>query len=721
MQGLPKRLYPGIGARITFPFLLATVVVAGIGVFIVTRLVAGSIQERINNQLGESATAATNTVEEIERQHLSILRSIAFTEGMDEAITSKNSAEIDQLLRPIAFNTGVEEIIVFDAQGNGLVYLSRANSFMVEYQLLESPILTTRAGIQRVIRGEVDALGDKHIDIIAQDEETIFYFNAPIMNSERQLVGGVSVGVTSNQLILRIREQALSSINLYLSDGQVIDTTFRNLPETELLLTAEQTTQISSRFDSDKEKYPTEEIVLNQETFQAMYVPFEIRDSQIGLLSVVLPKSFIADKISTSRDYLALLFSGLFMGIALLGIVVSRTISHPVKRLVNTTRAIREGDLSRRVGLRLPDELGELSVSFDHMTDQLVQRNQEISHLYHQQIQETARREAVLTSISDALIVLNSAKNFTLLNQAAEMLIKNCERDNDAYFRFTQLCHHPEDLLQPQTIHFGSQVYSVLATPVTMPSEELLGHVIVFRDITALIEAEHLKDEIILQLSHELRTPLASAKGYIDLVYMLKKGQLDAQGYEFVGNTRDHLGILERMINQVIDVSTMIAGDFRVEIESFELSEVIRKAIDENMRDIEKRGHQIMTFLPGNKLWMKGDKTRLFQVMDHLLRNAHSYTPKGGLIEVNVKLRDEHVYVSVHDNGVGIDTDELEKVFECMYRGRSADAGPTDSRGLGLGLYITQQVIEAHGGCVSLRSKPNYGTTVTLELPMRIT
>jgi len=717
LQALGRRFYPSISARVTAPFLLATVVVAGIGVFIVTRLVAGSIQERLNNQLIDSAKAASNTVVEIERQHISILRAMVFTEGIDTAIQERDLEQIDRLLRPVTVNSAADEVIVFDARGQGLLQLSRSSlTFTLEYQVSQPGDLTLREGVARVIRGEVDALGDKNVDIFRGDNGYIFYFNAPVLNEDGVLVGGISVGITTNKLIRQINEQALSSITLYMQNGLILDTTFRTVPEAELRLPPLEAGELYQKVQKTN---PTEERIFNLVTYQVLYVPFEIRSQQVGILAVALPKNFIADRIGTSRNALAMLFSTLFVGIAVMGLMVSRSISSPVKQLVNATRAIREGDLSKRVGLETPDELGELSVSFDHMTDQLVQRNEEISRLYYEQLQETARRDAVLTGISDAVLVLNSARKITLMNHAAETLMNKCGKDEEASFRFAQLCNTPEQLIHPQTVKLLNQSFSVLTTPVTMPSEELLGHVMVFRDITALIEAERLKDEIILQLSHELRTPLTAAKGYNDLVMLLKKGLLDEQGNQFVANTQEQLAILERMINQVIDVSKMIAGNFRVEIDKVELTEILRSAIEENTPLAEKRNHKLVTFLPSNRLWVPGDRIRLFQVADHLLRNACSYTPPGGTIETNVKLRNGHVHLTIHDNGVGIDEDEIPKVFEAMVRGRSAEAGPTDSRGLGLGLYIAKQVVEAHRGSIGIRSKRGYGTTVAVELPTR--
>ena len=106
-------------------------------------------------------------------------------------------------------------------------------------------------------------------------------------------------------------------------------------------------------------------------------------------------------------------------------------------------------------------------------------------------------------------------------------------------------------------------------------------------------------------------------------------------------------------------------------------------------------------------------------MIDHLLHNAYSYTLPGGLISIQAGIWNDYAVVSIADTGVGIEPDEIERVFDRMYRGRSAEAGPTDSRGMGLGLYISRQIVELHHGTVHLESEPNRGTVITLSLPLR--
>jgi HAMP domain-containing protein len=163
--------------------------------------------------------------------------------------------------------------------------------------------------------------------------------------------------------------QSLSAVALYGNDGALLGNTFRSVAPEGLVLTQEHVQELAR---STSKFSPIEDQNLQGLPYQMMYAPLEIRSQQVGLIVVGLPTNFIVERISTSRNWFGMLFAGLFLGIGLLGLVVARTIIRPVRRLVDTTRAIRDGDLSRRVGLGTPDELGELAQSFDHMTSQLV-------------------------------------------------------------------------------------------------------------------------------------------------------------------------------------------------------------------------------------------------------------------------------------------------------------------------------------------------------------
>jgi two-component system sensor histidine kinase VicK len=711
-----RTLYPGINARVTGPFLLVVAIIAGIGVFIVTRLVAGSLQERFNNQLVDSARAASSSIVDVERQQLAALRLMAFTEGVPQAIAAGDVNSLDLWLRPIAANARVDDVIVFDASGRGLLQLSRTDSASLDYSSPPPPDLTLWSGVQQVLGSTTDALGDKWIDIIGTTPQTTFYVTAPVRGSDNRVVGGITLGIRTNRLAQQVSAQSLSAVALYNAEGQVMGSTFRSVPFEALALNPEGAREMAELAQTTS---PVEKLDLNGEPYQLLYASLKLRSQEVGLLAVGLPTNYIVERISTSRDTFGVLFSVLFLTVSVLGLLTGRTITRPVRQLVDTTRAIRQGDFSKRVGLRTPDELGELGVSFDHMTDQLVARNREVEALYLQQLEETAQREAVLASIGDAVIVQDPAGTIILRNLSAQRLIENTLRNPAAQRDFSRLCRNPEALASPRTVELEGCYFSVAATPVRLSSGKVLGHVIVFHDISPLVEAERMKDELIMQMSHELRTPLTAARGYADLLKNLDGQRLSDQGDEFLRKTVDHLAVLERMVNQVIDVSAIISNRFAIDATRFNLGKLLRECVTAWEARAAERELELALTISSDDLWIEGDRYHLGQVFHHLLRNAVSYTLPGGTVEMCTAIRDGHATVYVIDNGVGITPDELGRVFERMYRGKSAEAGPTDSRGLGLGLYLSKHIVEAHRGAIQIESKLNYGTVVTVELPVR--
>jgi signal transduction histidine kinase len=716
-----RRLYPRISARITLPFLLTVLLIASVGVFIVTRLVAGSIQERLNNQLKDSAAAATGALVEIETQQLATLRLMAFTEGVAEALVAGDTDMLNQLLRPVAANAGVDNLIVFDQAGQSLYQIRRLIlADGIHYDSYQTPVnVVDWPGASQVVAGVSDPMGDKFLDIVSQGDERYLYITAPVPDSTgSRAIGGISLGINAPNLTFRISSQALSEVTLLLYDGSVLGTTFRGVTADQVAITPAAITDIARTLQANQT--PIEEALFNEAAYQVLYTPLRIRSEPLGLLAVALPADFVTERIGVSRNTFTVLFSLLFLGVAGLGIVVTRSIINPIRRMVETTRAIRTGDLTQRVELHTPDELGELGTSFDHMTDQLVRRNEEINQLYVAQLEETARRDAVLSSISDPVIVLDTRGRILLTNPTTEQLVADLQAHPDDAVLFDRLCHDAARLQEPQTVTLVERYFQVLARPVHMPSGQRLGYVVVFHDITTLIEFERVKDEMILQLSHELRTPLTAARGYVELIKMTAMPQLNTQGQEFVNNTITHMGTLERMVNQVIDVSAMVSDNFVIDVEPFPLGPLIQLVIDSMQDQIEKRELKLFVrVLPSVQQKIDGDRARLRQVLEHILRNAINYTLPGGWVEVRGHIEEGRAIIAIADSGVGIGPDDIDRVFERMYRGQSADAGPTDNRGLGLGLYISEQIIHAHRGTIALESELGLGTTVTIDLPTR--
>jgi signal transduction histidine kinase/CheY-like chemotaxis protein len=226
-------------------------------------------------------------------------------------------------------------------------------------------------------------------------------------------------------------------------------------------------------------------------------------------------------------------------------------------------------------------------------------------------------------------------------------------------------------------------------------------------------DANRHKDEFLSMVSHELRTPLTAINGWAQ---MLRAGRLNAtesaRALEtIVRNAKSQ----NQLINDLLDVSRIIAGKMRLDVEPLKLGTVIEAAIETVRPAAEAKGiHLSALFDPADT--MSGDAERLQQVVWNLLSNAVKFAPKDGRVEVRLKRADSHIEIIVGDNGQGIRPEFLPYVFE---RFRQENSGTNRSQGgLGLGLAIVRHIVELHGGTVRVASEGiGKGATFTVALP----
>ncbi|MFT3684917.1 MAG: ATP-binding protein [Phycisphaerales bacterium] len=225
-----------------------------------------------------------------------------------------------------------------------------------------------------------------------------------------------------------------------------------------------------------------------------------------------------------------------------------------------------------------------------------------------------------------------------------------------------------------------------------------------------------LTDEFVATLSHELRTPLNAIQGW---VHLLRTGAANVdlrQGLDVIDrNAR----VQTQMVNDLLDMSRINSGKLRLDVQSVDLPQVVDSALNTIKFSAEAKSirlHTTIDPLPG--VTVSGDPQRLQQIVWNLLSNAVKFTPKGGLVHVEVKRSGSYVELSVRDNGIGIPKDFLPHVFD---RFRQADASTTRSfGGLGLGLSIVRHLVEMHGGSVAVESPGNdSGSVFTVTLPVR--
>ena len=247
------------------------------------------------------------------------------------------------------------------------------------------------------------------------------------------------------------------------------------------------------------------------------------------------------------------------------------------------------------------------------------------------------------------------------------------------------------------------------ARPMTDQDGNFAGSVIVFSDVTDLVDALAAKDDFVSNVSHEFRTPLTSILGYVELLL----DDDDLTEYQ-----RGPLEIIqrnsERLLTLVSDLLSSRRGQLIISPHAVDVAELVRASISAAGPRAAESGIRLRFDAP-EQLEAHVDSARISQVLDNLVSNAIKYSPDGGEVTVSLRSEDKHVVCSVSDTGMGMSEQDQKEAFAKFFRSESVRNSSIP--GVGLGLSISKAIVEAHGGTVSLRSAKGHGTTFTFALP----
>jgi PAS domain S-box-containing protein len=229
--------------------------------------------------------------------------------------------------------------------------------------------------------------------------------------------------------------------------------------------------------------------------------------------------------------------------------------------------------------------------------------------------------------------------------------------------------------------------------------------------------AVRLRDAFFSIAAHELKTPLTSLLGQVQLLQRRgeREGTLNERDRRTVGVVAEQATRLNRMVTALLDISRIELGRLSIERAPLDLVALARRVVDEIRPTLTQ--HTLECVAPGGPIPIAGDALRLEQVLQNLIGNAVKYSPAGGVVSVRVDQRATHARVTVHDRGIGIPPAALPQLFQRFYRASNADE--RHFPGLGIGLYVVKEIVELHGGAVSVESEEGQGSAFTIELPLQ--
>ncbi len=339
------------------------------------------------------------------------------------------------------------------------------------------------------------------------------------------------------------------------------------------------------------------------------------------------------------------------------------------------------------------------------------------------------RVELVLRSVADGLVFTDMQGHIVLMSDSAEALLGVPRHEAlgmalDSVIDNTSILEHLSELqnggsesalLDVTFVHkkdrreINLQVISALVQNL---DEEAAGVITLLRDVSRERELDQLKSEFISTAAHELRTPLTVILGFSEI--LLGEEGLAGHQQEYLSMIVDKAEVLQRLIDDLLDLGRVDSGRLvHIEKGFCDIGKLVQQAVAD--MQMTRRGHRYEVILPETSVELYADSLRIIQVLENLLGNAVKFSADGSLVKVICHAQGDTVLVSVADQGVGMTTEQVTRIFDKFYR---VDASSTSKQGLGLGMTIVKNIIDAHGGRIWIDSEAGKGTVVSFQLPV---
>lgn len=410
-----------------------------------------------------------------------------------------------------------------------------------------------------------------------------------------------------------------------------------------------------------------------------------------------------------------------------LGILISRGITRPINQLTRRAEAMAKGDFTRQVNVRSGDEIGRLGRTFNKMAEQLDKNMSDISD-------EKNKLEIVLKTMADGLIATDDAGNIVHINPAALEMFNITEeyargKSYDGLMmefcpaltreKIKEKMETLDEMEFEENFEYNGNIYYARYEVIDKSINSTVNLVVIFQDITERQKLESMQKDFVANVSHELNTPLTTIKGYTETILDSEEILEDKETLKrFLSVVDSEADRMSRIVKDLLQLSRLESQREKwhksvQNIVSIASAVVLKNSINAK----NKNQHLNSLFDPDAEILAYVDADKIEQVLLNILSNAIKYTEENGRIDVDVIERNDNVYITVRDNGIGIAEKELPRLFERFYRVDKARSRSMGS-GTGLGLSIAKQIVEEHDGTISIESKEGKGTAVTVQLPL---
>jgi two-component system, OmpR family, phosphate regulon sensor histidine kinase PhoR len=446
-----------------------------------------------------------------------------------------------------------------------------------------------------------------------------------------------------------------------------------------------------------------------------MYVAVLVKNQGqlLGIARVALPLTTVESSVNAE---VTTILSGIAIA-ALLFIVaaalITRMITRPVRQITKAAESIASGNLEQIIPTRTYDEIGRLGHAFNDMSQHLKTTMASI-------VEGRSNLAAVLTNLTDGVLMTDSEERIILANPAAERLF-NFKEKNTTGHTLIETVHDYEiaDLVKKclstnheQTLQLESagRFLRVIAVPIA--PDRSLATLVLFQDLTELRNLQTMRRELIGNISHDLRTPIAGIKAMVETLKDSALNDKEAAA-NFLTRIDDEVDRLTQMVTELTELSHIETGRAELRRTPTNINLLVEEVVAQMNPLAANRPVTIFTDLKSNPPIIKVDRDRIRQTLINLIHNAIKFNKPGGKIIISTVYDTESITVSVSDSGTGISQEDLPHIFERFYKADKARS----RGGSGLGLAIAKHTIQAHGGTISVKSEEGKGSIFSFNLP----
>lgn len=433
--------------------------------------------------------------------------------------------------------------------------------------------------------------------------------------------------------------------------------------------------------------------------------------------NAILKKNNVVQRTANdAKLWLTIIFTVLFLVTLTFIFNFPAILSNPITKLTEGIVEIAGKNYSKRIYLKQKDEFGELANAFNSMAEKL--NEYESSNLAQLRF-EKSRIEIIINQMKDGIIGFDGKKKILFLNAVAEKLLGVKEADVLGKYSADVAVHNDlmrtllQDAEKKELKIYADNKESYFSKDVlnVMNNAEVIGQVIVLKNITPFHELNEAKTNFIATVSHELKTPISSIKMSAQLLSDNRVGNLNQEQTELIKSISDDSERLLKITGELLNMSQVETGNIQLKLQPVRAADIVQQAVEAVQFKAQQKQVALKISIDDKLPMVNADQEKTAWVLINFLTNALKYSPENGTVEINATRKSNAVEFTVKDSGKGIEEKYLPKIFDRYFK-----VPGSSKTGTGLGLAISKEFIEAQGGSISVQSEIGTGSSFSFIL-----